>query len=197
MSEAQKKEKGGQVDSPEAAGKGAGPPPNENGTTEEAVKPFYDASRKYLEAIVSAQEAAVKDALQAHLEFQQAARQIDQEAYDGVMEATKDHLDRMSEQTEGGVEQTYLARAQSQFEYESEVRRVYADAQAKLSDTVQSAARPEERDLGKRFTALQENAYEEYVADLQRAWSSGSALDPEAMKAIAANILCTLQAEPR
>lgn len=197
MSEAQRKQKGGQVDSPEAAGEGAGPPPTGHGTTEEAVRPFYDASRKYLEAIVSAQEAAVKDALQAHLEVQQAARQIDQEAYDAVTEATKDHFDRMSEQAEGGVEQTYLARAQSQFEYESEVRRVYADAQAKLSDTVQAAARPEERDLGKRFTALQENAYEEYVADLQRAWSSSSALDPEAMTAIAANILCTLQAEPR
>ena len=197
MSEAQEKGKGEKVKDAEAGGGGAAESGNENVTTEEAVKPFFEASRKYLQAIVSAQEAAMKDALQAHLEFQQATRQIDQDAYDAVMEATRNHLDRMSEQSEGGVEQTYLARAQSQFEYESEVRRVYADAQAKLSDTVQAAARPEERDLGKQFTSLQEDAYREYVADLQRAWSSSSALDPEAMKAIAANIACTLQAEPR
>jgi hypothetical protein len=160
--------------------------------TEEVLKPFHDASVKFLEANFSAQESAMKHCVQAYLDFQNEVRKLEQQAYDAVMEATKKHVDRMGQRPAAGMEEMYSARVLSQMEYENEVRRVYMEGQAKLTEIAQKASRENGGEATKQFANQRQDAYQTYWADLQRAWSSTKALDPQTMKAIASDILCTL-----
>jgi hypothetical protein len=163
----------------------------QSSSPKDPAKPFQDASTKFLQATISAQQAAIRDSVQASLDFQQKVRKVEQEAYDAVLEATRKYLTRMSEMSTGNVEETYSSRLQSQMNYETEVRQIYADAQLKLQEMVKKSA-PESGDAMKQFSSLRLDAYQQYLSDLQRAWSETTNLDPQAMKTIASSIFCTL-----
>jgi hypothetical protein len=158
---------------------------------QEAVRPFQEASVKYLQATMAAQEDAAREAIESQVELQRAARHLEQEAFDALAEATKRHLERMSQQPAGGPEEMYFARLRSQLEYEQDLIQVYADAQARLSELSQRASSPGSEDVTQRFASRRQEAYQQYLSDLQEAWASTS-VDPATMKAIASHILCTL-----
>jgi hypothetical protein len=158
---------------------------------EDVAKPFHDASMKFLQSIIAAQQTSMNESLQAYLDFQQAVRRAEQEAYDAVVEATRKHMNRMSEQA-GTPEEMFSSRMQSQINYESELRQIYANAQSQVQELAQNSFGPNSGEVVKRFAALRQDAYQQYLTDLQRAWSDTTSLDPQAIKAIASNILCTL-----
>lgn len=161
--------------------------------TEDVLRPFQDASVKFLQTNFSAQESAIKQRAQAYLDLQAEVRKVEQEAYDAVMEANRKHVNKMGQQaTSNSMEEMYSERAQSQFDYEREVRQVYIDAQAKLKAIAQKAFGEEGGDETKQFANQRQDAYQSYLADLQQAWSDTKALDPQTMNAIASHILFTI-----
>lgn len=164
-----------------------------NVNPEEALRPFQDAAAKFLQAIVSAQQSATKQRTQAYLDFYDNLRKVEQEAYQTVMDATKKHVEKLGQQTTNSPEEVYTAGAQSQFDYEKQVRQVSIDTQAKLKDLVQKSFGEDGGDPTKQFADERQKAYQTYLADLQQAWANTKALDPQTIKAIASNILFTLQ----
>lgn len=192
MSESRRKRGGENVDAPQSSPEESASAAATDVNAQDAVKPFQDASLKYIQAAIAAQESVVKESLQAYLEFQQTARKLEQEAYDAVMEATRKHLDRISQPPSGGPEQSYFAQAQSQFEYENDVRQAYMNAQTRLQEVAQQSSGPDSGQLMQRFTSTSQDAYQQYLADLRQAWANVASLDPQTVKAIASNILYTL-----
>jgi len=166
-----------------------------NPGSDDPVKPFRDASMKFLQATMSVQQMTMKDSLQAYLDFQQTVRQLQQEAYDAVAEATRKHMARMSEQPPSGkVEEMYSSRLEAQANYENEVRQAYSNAQSKLQENAQKLFGPDGGDAMKKLMSARQEAYQQYLGDLQQAWSGINNLDPQTIKAIASNIICTLNA---
>jgi hypothetical protein len=159
---------------------------------EEGLKPFQDASIKFLQANFSAQESLIKQRAQFGLDLQDEARKVEQEAYDAVMEATKKHVNNLGRQAAGGLAEMYYARAQSQLDYEKEVRQVYIDTQARMSALARRALGEDGGDAIKQFAGRQQDAYQAYLADLQQAWDKTESLDPRTVNAIASNILFTI-----
>src|SRR5579884_1135557 len=170
-------------------GGGAGnTPPAQGAGAEEAVRPFQEAALKYVQAAMTARDSIVKESLQAELSRHVAARRIEQEAYEGLVEATKQHMEKMTSPPGGDAQETYAARAQSHLEYEQGIREIYSNAYAKLAELGQNAQGPNSEDLAGKFSSLRQSAYEAYVADLQNAWSGLAAADPQTVKAIASHI---------
>ncbi len=161
---------------------------------EEVLKPFQEASIKFLQANFAAQEAIVKQNAQASLELQEEARKIEQAAYDVVAEATKKHAESMGQESKGSPEEIYAARAQAQLDYEKEVSQVYIDTQAKLAAIAQKAFGDNGENVAKQITSEQQGLYEVYLRDLQKAWSETKNLEPQLIGAIATDILFTINA---
>jgi hypothetical protein len=159
---------------------------------EEILKPFQEASVKFLQANFAAQEAIVKQNAQASFELQEEARKIEQAAYDSVAEATKKHAESMGQETKGSPEEIYAARAQAQLDYEKEVSQVYIDTQAKLTGIAQKAFGDSGEEVAKQFTNEQQGLYQVYLRDLQQAWAETKDLDPQIINAIATDILFTI-----
>lgn len=162
--------------------------------SDEVLRPFQEASAKYLQARLAAQEVVLKQRAQACLDLQDRIREVEQEAYRALMEVSRKHVAKIGQQPAGNFSELYLTRAQSQLDYEKEVRQVYMDSHAKLSAIAQTAAGEHSGEAIKSFTDQQQNAYQAYLADLQRAWSAAKSLDPQTMSVIASNIMFTMQA---
>lgn len=167
---------------------------NPTTNTEEVLRPFQDASAKYLQAKVAAQEAVVKQRAQACLDLRDRIHEVEQEAYRALMEATRKHVEKIGQQSTANIPERYFAHAQSQADYEQEIRQVYIDSYAKLATIAQNAFGEDASEAIKSFTDQQQGAYQSYLTDLQQAWSATKSLDPRTMSAIASNIMCTMQA---
>jgi hypothetical protein len=167
-------------------------PPN----IEDVLRPFQEASDRFLQAHLAAQESAIRQRVQAWLDYQDEVRNVEQETYRAVMAATRKQLDQFGQQATGNVEQVYSTRARSQFEYDNEVRRVYAEAQAKLADLTRQAGGESGGGGGEaqKLAGQRQDSYQTYLSDLQQAWSSTKALDPQTINVIASHILSTMNA---
>jgi len=162
---------------------------------DEVLKPFQDASEKFLQATVSAHENAMKQYAQTYLDSQEEVQKVQQEGYQAVLEITKKYLDKAGQQKKASSpEEDYFGQAQAQLDYEKEVRQVYADTDAKLQAIARKIAGDETEELTRRLTTQREDAYQAYLSDLQKAWSGANDLNPEAVNAIASNILTTINA---
>ncbi len=161
---------------------------------EEALQPFREASQRFMQATIAAQESVVKETLDAQLALQEAARQIEREAYDAVLEATKRYQDRVLEQSGGGLDEMFFARAQAQLQYESDVRDIYTNVQTKLVELAQRSTPPQGQGLMQSLADRHQDAYHQYISDLQAALSSSGNLDPQLLRVIAAGILSSLGA---
>jgi len=159
----------------------------------EALKPFHDASAKFLQANFAAHEAAMKQRMQAWLEFQEEARKVGDEAQTAVMDATRKYMDKVGQPGTGTQEEQYSARAQSHLDYEKEIRQAYIDNRTKVTGIAQKAFGQSADDMMKQLANQRQDAYQAYLADLQRAWSSTTTVDPQTIAAIASNILMTVQ----
>jgi BMFP domain-containing protein YqiC len=158
---------------------------------EDVLRPFQEASNRFVQASWAAHESALKQQAQAWLDFQDEVRQIEQEVGRAVVAATRKHLDQLGQQGAESLEQLHAARAQAQLEYENEIQRVYADAQAKLTEVIRKAGGGGGgADAARQLTDRRQDAYKTYLSDLQRAWSTTGSLDPQTMNAIASHILC-------
>jgi hypothetical protein len=171
---------------PEAANQPSTPTPN----PADAVKPFQDASIKYMQAAMAAHQNAWKDSVQAQLAILQTVQKIQREAYDAVVEATRQHMRRMSEQPSASAEETYRTRIQAQINYENEVRQVYTNSQQRIQETLKMFGAEGGGDFG--LTSQKQDVYRQYLSDLQQAWSGMKDLDPQTIKTIATSILYTL-----
>ena len=160
---------------------------------EEAVKPFRDASIKFLQAAMEARQNAAKDSTRAHLDFQKTVQEAEKEAYDAVVEATRKQMSRLNEQPSSSAEETYRIRIEAQINYEKEVRQAYANAQQRVQETTLKLFGAEGGgDFVKRLTSQRQEAYRQYLVDLQQAWSGMKDLNQQTIKTIATNILYTL-----
>lgn len=168
--------------------------------TDEALKPFQDASTKLLQAQAAAQQDAFKQYAQTWLDFQGKIRDTEQAANSAVLAATKKHVDRIAQPVKGSPEEVYAAQAQAQIDYETEVRKIYADAEAKVQALVQQTSSDGGDgggDAAKKLADQQQGAYQAYVADVQQAWSKTKAVDPQTVAAIASHILYTVSQTPQ
>ena len=169
------------------------------GAIEEALRPFQEASAKFLQASVAAHEAAIKQRAQAWLDLQDEARKIEQDTHHAVLDATRKHLEKLGQPATASPEDAFAARAQSQIDYEKAVRQAHVDAQTKLTTIAQKASGESTGGGGgddslKKLTNQRQDAYQTYLADLQKAWSGVKSLDPQTVNAIASNILFTINA---
>lgn len=159
----------------------------------DAIKPFHDASIKFLQAATAAHQTAIKDRVQVQLNFLQEGQKIEKEAYDAVLEATRKYMSRVSEPPSANAEETCRTRIQEQINYENDVRQAYSIAQQRVQDTASKVFGTEEGgDFVKQLTSQRQNAYRQYLSDLQQAWSGTKDLDPQTVKTISASILHTL-----
>jgi hypothetical protein len=158
-------------------------------SVEDVLKPFQDASAKFLQAKIASHEAAAKQHAQACIDVQDRIREVEQEAYRAVMEATKKHVEQMGQQPAASVEEMYFARARAQLDFEREVRQVHIDAQSKLATIAQKAMAEDAGGVVKGYTDQRQDAYQTYLADLQQAWSATKSLDPHTMSSIASNMM--------
>lgn len=156
---------------------------------EEILKPFQDASAKFLQAKIASHEAAAKQRAQACIDLQNRVREVEQEVYRAVMDATKKQVEQIGQQQAGSVEEIYFARARAQIDFEREVRQVYIEAHAKLAAIGQKAMAEDAGGTVKGFTDQRQDAYQTYLTDLQQAWSTTKSLDPQTMGAIASNMM--------
>lgn len=182
---------------PPAGTPSAGTPSDSSSTAnvEDVLRPFQEASSRFLQANLAAQESVVRQHAQAWLDYQDRVRQVEQEAYRAVTEATRGYLNQLGQQASGGIEQMYAARAQAQLEYENEIRRIYTDAQAKLTDVARRAGDESGGgDAARQLASQQQDAYRAYLSDLQQAWADTKTLDPQTMNAVASHILSTMSA---
>ena len=167
-------------------------PPSTN--VEDVLRPFQQASSKLYQAHLVAQEAALKEGAQAWLDYQEEVRKLEQETHRALIDATRKHVGQLGEQASGNVEQMYAARTRSQSEYENEVRRIYADTQAKLTSVNQR--RTEGAGGGEqtvhRAVDQRQSAYQTYFSELQQAWANTKSTDPQILNAIASHILMTI-----
>lgn len=199
------------------------PSAHPSASIEEVLRPFQDASARFLQTSVAARDAAMRQQARAWLDLQEANRRAELEAHLAVIAAARKHLDQMEQQAAGGApaaatatatsdavasgvgagpiasaEEAYAARVRAQAEYEQEVRRIYADTQAKLAAAQQQAfTGGTERDPARQLFGQQQGAYQAYLAELQQAWAGAQGLDPQMMNAIASSILHTIQAANR
>ena len=164
--------------------------------TEEVLKPFQDASTKLLQAHAAAQQDAVKQYTQTWLDLQGKIRDAEQAAQSAVLAATKKHVDRLAQPVTGSPEEAYAAQAQAQIDYETEIRQIYADTEAKVQSIVQQAASDGGGDAAKKLADQQQSANQAYVADLQQAWSKTKSVDPQSVYAIASHIMYTISQTP-
>jgi BMFP domain-containing protein YqiC len=163
-------------------------------SAEEVLRPFQSASAKFLQASAAARDAALQQCAQAWLDFHDEVRKAEQEAYQTMMAATRKHVGALGQPAAGTADEAYAARARSHFDYEREVRQIYADTQAKLSAIAQKSCEGGRGDAVRQFSKQHQDAFQAYQADLQRAWSGAKALDPQALSAIGATILFTIHA---
>jgi len=164
-------------------------------TLDDVLKPFQEASTKLLQANLAAQESAFKQRAKAELDYQDEVRNVEQEAYRALTAATRKQLDQLGQGTGSSPEQQFAARAQAQLDYEDEVRRVYADAQTKLTAAAQKACDANASgDAVQQLTNQRQDAYKNYLSDLQQAWSGTKALDPQTVNVIATHIMSTMSA---
>jgi hypothetical protein len=176
-----------ETDSPSAASTSAA-------SSEDVLRPFQEASAKYLQAKCAAQEAAIKQRAQACFDLQDRIREVEQEAYRAIMEATRKHTQKLGQSSAADPPGTQAARAQSQLDYENEVRQVYMDSHVKLAGIAHKVSSEDAGEAIKNYADQQQNAYQSYLADLQQAWSATKSLDPQSMSAIAYNIMFTMHA---
>lgn len=193
---ASQKKPGETGDSPseksQTQGQGQGQAQGQAANPEDVLRPFQDASNKFLQAHLAAHETAIKQQAHTWLDLQDKVRQIEQDTYNAVMEATRKHVSRLGQQS-GAFDEMMATRAQAQAEYEKDVRQAYTDAQSKLKDLAEKTANEQQgNDPVKTFTNQRQDAYQAYLADLQQAWSSARNLDPLTVNAIASSILSTI-----
>ncbi len=160
--------------------------------TEEALKPFQEAGRKLAEATSSSQETAIRRWGQMHFDLQDAVRQLEQDAHNAVAELNKKFFKAMGQEPTGDVEDAFSSRAKLQLEYESEVRQVYVETQEKLAAISQKISNENAEDVFKQFADQRQEAYREYLGDLQQAWSGTTSPDPQTMSAISLSILSSI-----
>jgi hypothetical protein len=164
-------------------------------TLDDVLKPFQEASTRLLQANLAAQETAFKQRAKAELDYQDEVRNVEQEAYRALTAATRKQLDQLGQQGSGSPEQQFSARAQAQLDYEDEVRRIYTDAQTKLTAAAQKACDANAGgDAVQQLTNQRQDAYKTYLSDVQQAWSSTKALDPQTVNVIATHIMSTMSA---
>jgi protoporphyrinogen oxidase len=167
----------------------------QDATTEEVLRPFQEASEKFLQANVSAHQDAAKQYAQTYLDSQQEISEAQQEAYESILKITRKYLETAGQQQKAdSPEEAYLAQAQSQFEYEKAVRQIYIDTDAKLQAIAQKLSGDQNEGLTRKLSGQRQDAYQTYLSDLQKAWSGAKNLSPEAINAIASNILSTISA---
>lgn len=162
----------------------------------EALRPFLEASNRFLQAQQAAAESTATEQARAWLDHQDAVRQIEQEAQKAFSAAARKYLDQVAQPTGTGStpEQLYTARAEAQAAYENEVRRIYTDAQQKVAD-LQKQSEGGGGGGGKLFQQAvdqRQNAYQTYLSELQQAWANTKSLDPQTINAIASHILLTV-----
>jgi hypothetical protein len=175
--EPKKPEKGG---APEDS---AEPTPN----VTEVLQPFQEASAKFLKARRAAQEAALQQQVQACLDLRQRVWEVEQEAYRAMFAAAKAHVSKLG--ASSGDEEQGLAVAQSHLEYEIKARQVDFDTRLKLKSLTEESLTEKSADVAQQFTTRQQEAYQAYLADLQKAWSTAKGLDPQSTSAIASHIM--------
>ncbi|HEX8737854.1 MAG TPA: hypothetical protein VF721_21160 [Pyrinomonadaceae bacterium] len=163
-----------------------------NATTEEVLRPFQEASEKFLQANLSAHENAVKQFAQTYLDTQQEIAEVQQEAYQAILKITKKYVDSAGQQKSDNPQEAFFGQAQEQFEYEKAVRQIYIDTDAKLQAIAQKVSGDENEGLPRKLAGQRQDAYQQYLSDLQKAWSGAKNLSPEAINAIASNILSTI-----
>jgi hypothetical protein len=197
------------------------PSAHSTASIEAVLRPFQDASARFLQASVAARDAAMRQQARAWLDLQEAIRRAELEAHLAAIAVARKHLDQMEQQSAGGAavaasgaaasgaaagsasagaspEEAYAVRARAQADYEQEIRQIYANTQAKLAAAQQQAfTGGTERDPARQMVGQQQNAYQAYLAEMQQAWAGAQGLDPQTMNAIATNILYTIQAANR
>jgi len=162
-------------------------------TLEDVVRPFQEASERFLQATLAANESAFKQCLSAWLDRNDEARQVEQELYSAVTAATRKHADQLGAPGNGSLADLYSARADKQAEYDKELKNLVADAEDKLSGIARKASKQSETtDAAKQRADQLQEAYRTYMSDLQKAWSGTTDLDPQTINAIASHILCTI-----
>jgi hypothetical protein len=167
-------------------------PAPEGESPADVLKRFQEASSKFIRANAAAQEAACAESAKLQLDFQQQVRSVEQDASRAIADAIKRHIERAGQQGSSRPEDVYSLHAQAQLDFEREIRQIYADAEGKLREIAQKTSGEGGSGLLKQVTDSRQEAYQAYVADLQQAWASTKALDPQTMNAIASTILCTI-----
>ncbi|MCB1037394.1 MAG: hypothetical protein KDD47_26420 [Acidobacteria bacterium] len=160
--------------------------------TEEALRPFQEASKKFAETTAAAQQAAFERWGKSYAEFQEESRRLEQEAMNAVAERNKKFFSAVGQEPPGKAEEDFASRARLQLEYENEVRQVYVDTQEKLASLAQKVGGGHAEEISQQFSDRRQEAYQAYLGDLQAAWSATTASDPQTMSAIALSILSTL-----
>jgi hypothetical protein len=165
----------------------------DNPSTDDVVRPFQEASNRFLQAAVAAHESAVKQAAHAWLDRNDEARQAEQELFSAVTAATRKYVDQLGQQGDASLADVSSARAEAQAEYDKELKHLAADAEAKLSAIARKACDGSgTNDAAQQRTNQLQQAYQAYMSDLQQAWSGTKALDPQTINAIASHILTTI-----
>jgi hypothetical protein len=164
-----------------------------NPNIEDVLRPFQDAAMRFVQANVSARDAAMRESAQACLDLQDQVRRVEQDAQGAFIEGTRKYLDRLAQQTTGSPEEMYSARLQAQSDYEKELQQIAVDRDAKLRAAMQSASEQAgNADPVKKIADRRQEAYQTYVTDLQKAWSSVPTADPQTVNTIATHILTTI-----
>ncbi|HEY0462314.1 MAG TPA: hypothetical protein VGC97_24485 [Pyrinomonadaceae bacterium] len=163
-------------------------------TTEEILRPFQEASEKFLQVNLSSHENAVKQYAQSYLDTQQEIAEVQQEAYQAILKITKKYLDTGGQQKADSPQENYFGQVREQFEYEKAVRQIYIDTDAKLQAIAQKVSGDQSEGLPRQLAGQRQDAYQAYLSDLQKAWSGAKNLSPEAINAIAFNIMSTISA---
>jgi hypothetical protein len=162
---------------------------------EQILSPFQTVSAKFLQQSHALKEDLSRQQARAWLALADEIRRTEYEAHLAMTAALRKHLDTTEQQPAGTPEEISATRARAQADCEQELRQISADLQTKLTSIYQRAA--DERAGGeelKQLAARQQEAYQAYMSDLQRAWVGVPALDPQIMHTIASNIMFTINA---
>lgn len=174
--------------------KKAAAPDSPAAEAEESLKLFQEAGQRFAEATSAAQQAAFEQWGKTYFEVQEEARLLEQEAMSAISKQSQDFFGAVKQEPSDKAGEDFAARARQQLEYEAEIRKVYVDAQEKLSALAQKLCGDQAEDISRQWSDQRQQAYQAYLGDLQKAWSSTTASDPQTMSAVALSILSTLNA---
>ena len=167
-------------------------PPTSTTTAEDVLTRFNEASAKFLQTHVAAHESGLQEHAKACLEFQNRALKVEQEAQEALIDATKKHIENSGQKGTGSAEDAFAAISASQKNYDETVQGICADVQAKHTENAQKIFGGSGSAEG--VSKVSQDAFKASVAEIQKAWPAAKDSDPQTIKAIASNILFTIQA---